>query len=264
MLNKMKTFMAAVVLSGTVSANVYAATITVQDGDTLSNLASVNHTKVENIRILNHLTSDLIYPGERLEIAPEKHYTVKQDDTLLDIAKKHHVSVSQIKEWNQLVSDLIHPGLSLLIFENVNPTNHDDTKKTKKSAEPEKTEQNTASEKDKTTSKSDGQAPKESEKKEKAAREITVKATAYTASCEGCSGITKTGVNIKENPNAKVIAVDPTVIPLGSKVYVEGVGEATAADTGSAIKGNRIDVFIPSEKDAIKFGVKQLKVTILN
>ncbi|MDP4155566.1 MAG: 3D domain-containing protein, partial [Bacillota bacterium] len=95
-------------------------------------------------------------------------------------------------------------------------------------------------------------------------KQITVKATAYTASCDGCSGVTATGINIKENPNEKVIAVDPSVIPLGSKVYVEGVGEATAADTGGAIKGNRIDVFIPSEQAAINFGVKQLKVTILN
>lgn len=94
--------------------------------------------------------------------------------------------------------------------------------------------------------------------------EIKVKATAYTASCEGCSGITKTGINIKDNPNKKVIAVDPSVIPLGSKVYVEGFGEAIAADTGGAIKGNRIDIFIPSEQDAIDFGVKKLKVTILN
>jgi 3D (Asp-Asp-Asp) domain-containing protein len=95
-------------------------------------------------------------------------------------------------------------------------------------------------------------------------KQITVKATAYTASCDGCSGVTATGINIKANPNEKVIAVDPSVIPLGSKVYVEGFGEATAADTGGAIKGNRIDVFIPSEQAAINFGVKQLKVTILN
>jgi 3D (Asp-Asp-Asp) domain-containing protein len=47
-------------------------------------------------------------------------------------------------------------------------------------------------------------------------------------------------------------------------VYVEGYGEAIAGDTGGAIKGNRIDVFIPSEHDAINFGVKHLKVTILN
>jgi len=118
------------------------------------------------------------------------------------------------------------------------------------------------------TSNQDGQAPDPASEKEtepeETTKEITVKATAYTASCEGCSGITATGVNIKDNPDKKVIAVDPDVIPLGSKVYVEGFGEATAADTGGAIKGNRIDVFIPSEKDANEFGVKHLKVRILN
>ena len=75
-------------------------------------------------------------------------------------------------------------------------------------------------------------------------REIFVTATAYTASCSGCSGTTATGINLHANPNAKVIAVDPNVIPLGSKVFVEGYGYAIAADTGGAIKGNKIDVFI--------------------
>lgn len=93
---------------------------------------------------------------------------------------------------------------------------------------------------------------------------ITVKATAYTASCEGCSGITKTGVNIKDNPEEKVIAVDPKVIPLGSEVYVEGYGYATAEDIGGAIDGNEIDVFIPSEKEAKDWGKKQVKVTIID
>jgi 3D (Asp-Asp-Asp) domain-containing protein/LysM repeat protein len=95
-------------------------------------------------------------------------------------------------------------------------------------------------------------------------KEIKVKATAYTADCEGCSGITKTGVNLKANPDEKVIAVDPSVIPLGSKVYIEGYGEATAADTGGAIKGNRIDVYMQNESDALQFGAKELTVKILN
>ena len=62
-------------------------------------------------------------------------------------------------------------------------------------------------------------------------------ATAYTAYCNGCSGITTTGINLRANPNLKVIAVDPSVIPLGSKVWVEGYGYAVAGDTGGAIKG---------------------------
>ncbi len=69
---------------------------------------------------------------------------------------------------------------------------------------------------------------------------------------------------MKANPDAKVIAVDPSVIPLGSKVYVEGYGYATAADTGGAIKGNRVDIFVPNEQDAVNWGVKNVKVQILN
>lgn len=92
---------------------------------------------------------------------------------------------------------------------------------------------------------------------------ITVKATAYTADCEGGTGVTYTGIDLKANPNQKVIAVDPNVIPLGTKVYVEGYGHAIAADIGGAIKGNKIDVFIPSQADAEDWGIKTVEVTIL-
>ncbi|MCY8534453.1 ubiquitin-like domain-containing protein [Bacillus vallismortis] len=93
---------------------------------------------------------------------------------------------------------------------------------------------------------------------------MTVSSTAYTASCSGCSGHTATGVNLKNNPNAKVIAVDPNVIPLGSKVHVEGYGYAIAADTGSAIKGNKIDVFFPEKSSAYRWGNKTVKIKVLN
>jgi 3D (Asp-Asp-Asp) domain-containing protein len=95
-------------------------------------------------------------------------------------------------------------------------------------------------------------------------REFTVSSTAYTANCNGCSGITATGYNLKANPGAKIIAVDPRVIPLGTKVYVEGYGYAIAADTGSAIKGNKIDVFFSSQSAAYRWGRKNVKIKILN
>jgi uncharacterized protein YabE (DUF348 family) len=95
-------------------------------------------------------------------------------------------------------------------------------------------------------------------------REFYVSSTAYTASCNGCSGVTTTGINLKANPGVKVIAVDPSVIPLGSKVYVEGYGYAVAADTGGAIRGNKIDVFFSSKSDAYSWGRKSVKVKILN
>lgn len=95
-------------------------------------------------------------------------------------------------------------------------------------------------------------------------KELYVSSTAYTASCNGCSGVTATGMDLKSNPGAKVIAVDPSVIPLGTKVYVEGYGYAIAADTGSAIKGNKIDVFFANKSDAYRWGRKQVKIKILN
>ncbi|USK85229.1 G5 and 3D domain-containing protein [Peribacillus asahii] len=95
-------------------------------------------------------------------------------------------------------------------------------------------------------------------------KEIYVSSTAYTASCNGCSGVTATGMNLKSNPHAKVIAVDPNVIPLGSKVHVEGYGYAVAADKGGAIRGNKIDVFIPSKSEAYRWGVKRVKVRIID
>lgn len=245
MLRKLKTFIAVAGLSGTllgtVSATAHAETVTIKKGDTLWDLSRVHNTPVETIKKLNHLTSDVIYPKEVLTLSKANgskfSYKVKKGDNLWDLAKAHHVKVSQLKKWNKLKSDKILPG-KILVF--------------KDGATAPATK----------TSKKSGQAIKAKTKKAK--KKITVKATAYTASCAGCSGTTATGINLKRNPKKKVIAVDPSVIPLGSKVYVQGYGEAIAADTGGAIKGNRIDVFTPSQKDAIDFGVKKLNVTILS
>lgn len=95
-------------------------------------------------------------------------------------------------------------------------------------------------------------------------KEFYVSATAYTAFCNGCSGITATGINLRSNPGLKVIAVDPSVIPLGSKVWVEGYGHAIAGDTGGAIKGMKIDLFMPTTDQAFGFGRKQVKIKVLN
>ncbi len=102
------------------------------------------------------------------------------------------------------------------------------------------------------------------EKKTEKSTEMSVTATAYTAHCNGCSGTTATGINLRKNPKQKVVAVDPKVIPLGSRVWVEGYGEAIAGDTGGAIKGNKIDVFIPTKKEATKWGVKKVKLKVLS
>ncbi|TCI22190.1 3D domain-containing protein [Exiguobacterium sp. SL-9] len=91
-------------------------------------------------------------------------------------------------------------------------------------------------------------------------------ASAYTPYCKGCSGVTALGWNVRAQKR-NVIAVDPRVIPLGKKVqvYVGGklMGTYTAADTGGAIKGNKIDILMYSQSAAINFGRKTVTVKVL-
>lgn len=96
---------------------------------------------------------------------------------------------------------------------------------------------------------------------------LTMKSTAYTAgaSCTGKSpgmkgyGITASGMKAQRG----VVAVDTSVIPFGTKLYVEGYGYAVAGDTGGAIKGNKIDLFFDSYSDAINYGVRNVTVHVL-
>jgi 3D (Asp-Asp-Asp) domain-containing protein len=60
-----------------------------------------------------------------------------------------------------------------------------------------------------------------------------------------------------------IVAVDPDVIPLGTRLYVEGYGEAIAADVGNAIMGNRIDLCYPDHQTALDYGIQNIHVYIL-
>ena len=90
------------------------------------------------------------------------------------------------------------------------------------------------------------------------------KATAYSAIHGIGHTYSSSGRLSVRNPNGySTIAVDPSVIPLGTRVYVERYGFATAADTGTAIKGNIIDVFFDTSAEANKWAVKSVNVYIL-
>lgn len=216
----------------TAATTVQAEQITVHKGDTLWSISKQYGVSVESIKKWNNLADEVIHPNAILEVSPVKQIVVKKGDSLSNIARVHGVSVHQIKKWNNLASEVVNPGTNLIIY------------------------MNTQNDINVTTSTASVQPV--------TGKELTVTATAYTANCAGCSGITKTGVNLKANPAAKVIAVDPAIIPLGSKVHVEGYGYATASDIGGAIKGNRIDVFVPEHNDALAWGRKQVKVTIID
>lgn len=88
---------------------------------------------------------------------------------------------------------------------------------------------------------------------------LDMQATAYSD-----DGFTASGARTSRNPNGySTIAVDPRVIPLGSRVYVEGYGYAIASDIGGAIQGNIIDLFLPSNDEANNWGRRSVKVYII-
>ena len=87
-------------------------------------------------------------------------------------------------------------------------------------------------------------------------RALTMTATAYAYTGHR----TKTGTW----PQRGTVAVDPRVIKLGTRLWVEGYGVAIAADTGGLIKGNRVDVYLESEVAAREWGMRPVTVRILN
>lgn len=110
----------------------------------------------------------------------------------------------------------------------------------------------------------EAQAASASTGQQPAGQTFFMESTAYSsdpADALGGGTVTATGQNLLTNPMA--VAVDPNVIPLGTRLYVEGYGEAIASDTGGAIKGNIVDVHFPTYEQCVQWGRRQVKVTIL-
>jgi 3D (Asp-Asp-Asp) domain-containing protein len=94
------------------------------------------------------------------------------------------------------------------------------------------------------------------------ARTITLVATGYCP-CAKCNYPYGGHPSYLGYPLRKgIVAVDPHIIPMGSRLYIEGYGSAIAADQGNAIKGNRIDLCFSNHQQALNWGVKTVKVTV--
>jgi len=100
----------------------------------------------------------------------------------------------------------------------------------------------------------------------------TYEATAYIAMCDtGCSGITATGVDVRNSiyttDGLRIIATDPAVVPMYSIVTVtlaDGTSfKAQALDTGGAIRGNRIDILVASRSEAITLGRQAVEIEVI-
>ncbi|GGJ82684.1 peptidase M23 [Lentibacillus kapialis] len=269
------------IIAGATVTTVSAAEYEVEKGDNLWSIAQEYNTSVDELVDINELNTTTIYPKQTLSIDDTNNnndsnntngtYKVQKGDTLYGIGNDFGASVNELKAWNNLQSDLIVVGQQL-----ATEGSHVEQNKTQSASGTEATESSSSNESTEQSNKStqatavsnenntSEQQSQDSSQDNPEGKTMTVTATAYTADCEGCSGVTSTGVDLNANPNKKVIAVDPNVIPLGSKVHVEGYGYATAADIGGAINGNKIDVHVPSEAKANQWGVQTVDVTIVD
>ncbi|MFD1956238.1 3D domain-containing protein [Paenibacillus thailandensis] len=174
-------------------------------------------------------------------------YTTKDGDTFWKLAKQYGVTVNKLQEANPGVNPFnLYKGLKITI-----PSTAQATVK----AAPASAKSVTA----------DG-------KSYRVSKTLNIKATAYSsaASENGKWG----AVDYFGNPlKLGTVAVDPDVIPLGTKLYITGYEHenlpaggfvAKAADIGGAIKGNRIDIFIPGSQAEVRtFGIQNIEVQIL-
>ena len=192
--------------------------------------------------------------------ADEIKHVVTADDTLSGLSLKYFGNldhVNQIAQDNQLSDpNVIYDGTTLII----------DTDK--KVSDKNQAAAETAKETTKETTDTDNQSTQESSEAAASSYSgttMTMEATAYSsdpADVLGGGTVTATGQNLLENPMA--VAVDPSVIPLGTRLYVEGYGEAIASDTGGAIQGNIIDVHFPTNAQCEQWGRRTVQVTILD
>ena len=273
---------------------------TVVKGDTLWDISRAFGITVAELKERNNLTSDLIIVGQVLTIPnantehinqqvvkraslahKQKNLNVTNQDTPVEVqsqkaeeqpakaeeSNKKSTTQSVEKSEEQTESAKIPP-----VEKPVKQTESAKTQsaeKTVKQAESPKSQSadEPKQQTERVETKAAIQPNEQSKEAEKTVVEagdtISVEATAYTVESAGGNGITTIGIDLNKNPDAKVISVDPNVIPLGTKVYVEGYGHAIAGDTGSAIKGNKIDVYLPTEEEALNWGRRTVNVTIL-
>ncbi|WP_080872250.1 3D domain-containing protein [Oceanobacillus timonensis] len=233
---------------------------TVEKGDTLSAIAKEFDVSVSDIKEWNSLSSDVIVVGNELSINGASAEPVTEEPAQEEATEESAEEPAQEEESSEEPAE--EPAQEEESSEEPaeeSATEEESTEEESEPAQEEATVEQTSTE-DTSASESEEQSSDDGSPE---GETISVEATAYTADCNGCSGVTATGKDLSEDPDAKVIAVDPNVIPLGSEVYVEGYGHATAADTGGAISGNKVDLHVPSQGEAEDYGRQQVNVTIV-
>ena len=204
-----------------------------------------------------------------------QEYTIKWGDTLSVISEATGASLDSLVQVNEIQNaNLIYPGTVLRFSADqkevtVNNGSQEHSYRVQDNKEVKEVEKSEA-----TTSASNetAQATQATETTQAAQTTqaasssqngyyLTVEATAYSYNEPGLSNYTADGTNLLYD--SKVIAVDPRVIPLGSYVEIPGYGVYRAADTGGAIKGNKIDVHMVNLTDVYNFGRRTITIRVL-
>ena len=181
---------ATAAITTTLGVTTYAEEITVKKGDTLSHIAHEYGSSVSLLKEMNGLSDDSIYTNQKLTVfysdenSDAKHIVVA-GETLWEISQKYNVSVDQLQNWNGISGHLIYPNQQLIVT-----GSKENVQAEQVVAQPVE-ETTTAQQKATVQSQ-----PTEKRPQTSSGETITVTATAYTAHCEGCSGITATGINL--------------------------------------------------------------------
>ena len=201
---------------------------TIKWGDTLSVISEATGASLDTLVQVNEIQDEnLIYPGTVLRFSADQKEVTVDNGT-----EQHSYRVQNNNEVKEVET----------------------TEATTQAAETETTQAAQATEATQTT-----QAAAASSNQ--GGYYLTVEATAYSYNEAGLSNYTADGTNLVSEPN--VIAVDPSVIPLGSYVEIPGYGIFRAADTGGAIYGNRIDVHLVNLNDVYNFGRRTITIRVL-
>ena len=186
------------------------------------------------------------------------NYIIESGDTLVNIAEAFKVEVSELVKLNESLTQDAQLQINEIIEieteldpETINPKKLSWEEEEPIESEAVLSETETESIEETTSNEMNDSAKK-----------IIVVATAYSRNQPSLTNITAMGIDLSENP--QVIAVDPAVIPLGTKVYVDGYGEAIAGDTGSAIIGNRVDLHMESIDASFAWGIQEVELTIID
>ena len=196
-------------------------------------VASLQQTMDENKALLDQLDKERA--TEETRLAEEERLAKEKAEAEKAAAVAEKVNNEKVVATQTVSTEKTAPSTTKVAVKEENPVSN---KKTEEKPEPAKTENSSSS------------------------KTIVVSATGYSTQQAGLSTHTATGIDLRVN--SRVIAVDPSVIPLGSKVEIPGYGVFIAGDTGGAIKGNKIDIHFSTVQQALSWGRRTITIKILD